>query len=171
MVTTLTSDWPLADPTSGSSTPQVRTRHEEKEPRFLRYSHEGHVARACDTPTSHINPEPWQILHGWTYSLPFASKLDEWHLSRNEERHGQLAMLPTPSEVEAVISQLSKKHLREFAAAIMATAVESARWGRVNLETIRLLNGWFATMEEIVAAGDQLEEILSRRMRPGITNI
>ena len=44
----------------------------------------------------------------------------------------------------------------------MNVAVDYARRETSDIDAIRLLNGWFASMEETVAAGDELEEILSR---------
>ncbi len=87
-------------------------------------------------------------------------------LQVDEETNGQLDMLPGPDEVSAVVSQLETDDLREFAASIMNVAVDSAHKGRIDLDTIRFLNGWFASMEETVAAGGNLEEILSRRRKP-----
>ena len=87
----------------------------------------------------------------------------------DDERSIQVTMLPTLDEVAEVVSQLEIGDLREFAIAIMNAAAESARGGGSDLDTIRLLNSWFASMEEIVAAGDDLEEILSRRRTPGNT--
>ncbi len=81
----------------------------------------------------------------------------------SEEMSVQLEMLPSPDEVSAVVSQLENDDLREFAVAVMNAAVHTARNGAANIEDIRLLNGWFASMEETVAAGDDLQEILSRR--------
>ena len=81
----------------------------------------------------------------------------------SEEMSVQLEMLPSPDEVSTMVSQLEDDDLREFAVAIMNAAVHSARNGAPDIEDIRLLNGWFASMEETVAAGDDLEEILSRR--------
>ena len=79
------------------------------------------------------------------------------------EAHAQLEMLPSPDDVSTVISQLDLDDLRELAASIMNAAVDSAHRGHVDLDTIRFLNGWFASMEETVAAGDRLEEILFRK--------
>ena len=79
--------------------------------------------------------------------------------------HAQLEMLPSPDEVSTIVSQLGIDNLREFAASIMNAAVDSAHKGHVDLDTVRFLNGWFASMEETVAAGDRLEEILSRRRK------
>ena len=81
----------------------------------------------------------------------------------SEEINAQLEMLPSPEEVSAVVSRLEIDDLREFAVAVMNAAVHSARNGAADIEDIRLLNGWFASMEETVAAGDDLQEILSRR--------
>ena len=47
----------------------------------------------------------------------------------------------------------------------MNAAVDSAHKGHADLDTIRFLNGWFASMEETIAAGDHIEEILSRRRK------
>ncbi len=72
-------------------------------------------------------------------------------------------MLPNPVEVSSVVRQLDMDDLREFAASIMNVAVDSAHKGHSDLGTIRFLNSWFASMEETIAAGDDIEEILSRR--------
>ncbi len=81
----------------------------------------------------------------------------------SEEMSVQLETLPSPGEVSAVVSQLETDDLREFAVAVMNAAVHTARNGTADIEDIRLLNSWFASMEETVAAGDDLQEILSRR--------
>jgi hypothetical protein len=80
-----------------------------------------------------------------------------------EELKAQLEMLPDAGAVSAVVSQLEPDDLREFAASIMNVAVDHAQKKSTDIEAIRLLNGWFASMEETIAAGDELEEILSRR--------
>ena len=81
----------------------------------------------------------------------------------SEERSVQIEMLPDADEVAAVVSRLEADDLREFAVAVMNAAVDLARNGDSDMETVRLLNGWFASMEETVAAGADVEEILSRR--------
>ena len=85
----------------------------------------------------------------------------------SEERSGQIEMLPSEDEVAAVVSRLEVDDLREFAAAVMNAAVDLARNDNADMETVRLLNGWFASMEETVAAGADVEEILSRRRMSG----
>ena len=85
----------------------------------------------------------------------------------DDERSIQVEMLPSSDEVAEVVSRLEIGDLREFAVAIMNAAAESARGGDSDLDTIRLLNSWFASMEETIAAGDDLVEILSRRRTPG----
>ena len=84
-----------------------------------------------------------------------------------EARSIQVEMLPSADEVATVVSRLEVDDLREFAVAVMNAAVGSARNGDTNIETVRLLNGWFASMEETVAAGEDVEGILSRRRMPG----
>ena len=83
--------------------------------------------------------------------------------SGEEELSAQISMLPSPGEVSSVVCQLDMDDLREFAAAIMNAAVDSVHKGQADLDTVRLLNSWFASMEETIAAGDDIEEILSRR--------
>ena len=85
----------------------------------------------------------------------------------SEERSVQIEMLPSEDEVAAVVSRLEVDDLREFAAAVMNAAVDLARNDNADMETVRLLNGWFASMEETVAAGADVEEILSRRRMSG----
>lgn len=97
-------------------------------------------------------------------SLPqTASRLQE---SPGEELRAQIEMLPDAREVSAVVSQLEPGDLREFAASIMNVAVDYARKETPDIDAVRLLNGWFASMEETVAAAGELEEILSRRRAP-----
>ena len=79
------------------------------------------------------------------------------------ELHAQISMLPNSEEVSVVVSQLKADDLREFATAIMNASVQAALSGQVDIETIRFLNGWFASMEETIAASDDIEDILSRR--------
>lgn len=87
------------------------------------------------------------------------------HRSSDDELIAQIEMLPDSEEVSAVVGQLDIDDLREFAASIMNAAVDSIRRGHADLETVRLLNGWFASMEETIAAGEDIEEILSRRRK------
>ena len=81
----------------------------------------------------------------------------------DDELSAQNSMLPNPSEVSYVIERLGADDLREFAVSIMNAAVESAHKRRIDLDTIRTINGWFASMEETIAAGDSIEEIQARR--------
>ena len=92
-----------------------------------------------------------------TTDLKTPGKIDD------DELHAQIDMLPSPEEVSSVVSQLETEDLREFATAVMNTSVQAALSGHVDIETIRFLNGWFASMEETIAAGGDIEEILSRR--------
>ena len=85
--------------------------------------------------------------------------------SENEELIAQIKMLPDSDEVFTVVHQLGMEDLRAFAAAIMNATTDSARNGHADLDTIRLLNDWFASMEETIAAGEDIEEILSRRRK------
>lgn len=87
------------------------------------------------------------------------------HYSSDEELTSQIAMLPDHREVSAIVRQLDIDDLRVFATAIMNAAADSARKGHADLVTVRLLNDWFASMEETSAAGDSLEEIQSRRRK------
>ena len=81
----------------------------------------------------------------------------------DEELSVQLAMLPDADEVSAVVSQLELGDLREFAASIMNIATGHVQERTTEIDTVRLLKGWFASMEETIAAGDDMDEILSRR--------
>ena len=84
------------------------------------------------------------------------------HYPNNDEMlMGQLEMLPNPDEVFTAINQLELDDLREFAIAIMNVAVDSARKGHADLDTVTLINDWFATAEQLIAAGDSVGEILS----------
>ena len=81
----------------------------------------------------------------------------------DEEWRAQLEMLPDACAVSAIVSKLEPNDLREFAASIMNVAVDYEHKRSTDIEATLLLNGWFASMEETIAAGDELEEILSRR--------
>lgn len=83
-----------------------------------------------------------------------------------EDINDQLEMMPTDDEIFAVTSELEKDDLLEFATSIMSIAVNSARLGNLDLDTIRSINGWFASIEATVAAGSKLESILARRRKP-----
>ncbi len=96
-----------------------------------------------------------------------ATDLETRRKADDSELRAQIDMLPNPKEVSAVVSKLSIEDLREFATAIMNASVKSARSEHADIEMIRYLNGWFASMEETIAAGDDIEEILSRRRASG----
>lgn len=72
-------------------------------------------------------------------------------------------MLPDAGEVCSVVSQFELDDLREFTASVMNIAADHSQKRTTDIEAVRLLNGWFASMEETIAAGDDLDEILSRR--------
>ena len=95
----------------------------------------------------------WAAYHDHRYNL------------RDKELSSQVEMLPKPDEVSTVVWKLKVDDLREFATSVMNIAVDSAHKGNADLDTVRLLNGWFATMEENIAAGDNIDEILSRRRK------
>lgn len=89
------------------------------------------------------------------------------HHSSAEDSMVQIEMLPDHGEVSTVVNQLGIDDLRAFATAIMNAATDSARKGHADLDTARLLNNWFASMEETVSAADSVEEIISRRRKRG----
>lgn len=74
----------------------------------------------------------------------------------------QLSMFPTPEHSVDLVDNTSLDDLREFTIAIMEIVIDLARRTR-DLDVIRLLNGLIASLEETIAAGDDLDEILSRR--------
>ena len=74
----------------------------------------------------------------------------------DEELSAQLEMLPDARAVSAVVSQLEPSDLREFAASIVNIAVNYARRETSDIDAVRLLNGWFASMEETIAAGRRI---------------
>ena len=78
------------------------------------------------------------------------------------ETEVQLSMFPTPEASVALVENTSIDDLREFTVAIMEIVFDLARRAR-DLDVIRLLNGWIASLEETIAAGADLDEILSRR--------
>ena len=78
----------------------------------------------------------------------------------------QLSMLPSTSEISFVIENSELSDLREYADAVTGIAVNLIRSSGANLATVALLNDWFATLEEIIEMGDELEEIESRRINP-----
>ena len=79
------------------------------------------------------------------------------------DRRPQVKMLPTPDDVASVVARLDVEDLRQFTAAIMNCAVASARAGVLDLDSVRLLNSWFGSMEETLAAGKSIDEVLDRR--------
>ena len=64
----------------------------------------------------------------------------------DDELSSQINMLPSPSEVSYVVGRLDADDLREFTVSIMNAAVDSVHKERADLDTVRLLNGWFASM-------------------------
>ena len=72
---------------------------------------------------------------------------------RRLELRGQIRMLPSAEDIEAIVSEVDPGYLRGFATAIMTVAADEARRECMGLEAVSQLNGWFATMEELVAAG------------------
>lgn len=112
-------------------------------------------------PDSHLD---W--LGGWLISSPLGVGSSDPLGSDGDDLNGQLEMLPTNEEMLEVASALGRDDLIEFLTAIMDIAVNSAHLRMLDLDTIRVINGWFASMEATVAAGDHLDDILARRRRP-----
>ena len=107
-----------------------------------------------------LDPQESDLHAVWPYYHEYA------HYLADEDLSAQLGILPTVDEVSTVVGKLKIRDLREFAASIMNIAVDSAHKGHASLDTVRLLNDWFATMEQLIAAGDDIDEILSRRKKP-----
>ena len=84
---------------------------------------------------------------------------------RMSDRSIQLELLPAGHEIAIIVDQLSKDDLQELAQAVVGIVVTSARQGNIDLPHLRLFNEWWGSMEETVAAGDCLDEILERRYK------
>ena len=84
--------------------------------------------------------------------------------SAPRELHGQIDMLPSPGEVSDIMEHVEGETLREYAVAVTNIAVRLAHPTMPNrVREVADLNGWYASMEETVAAGDQIDEILAKR--------
>ena len=94
-------------------------------------------------------------------SVPYAGGMGILVVDERETEV-QLSMFPTLEDTTELVENAALNDLREFTIAIMEIVIDLARRTR-DLDVIRLLNGWIATLEETIAAGDDLEEILSRR--------
>lgn len=94
---------------------------------------------------------------------PF-SRLSPLAFGREEELLDQLGRLPTPDQVREVMSALPTKTLRELGEEIMNGGV-TVLTGGDNLDFARLLNSWFATGEETIAAHGRPGRVLTRRLR------
>lgn len=84
---------------------------------------------------------------------------------RVSDRSIQLELLPAGDEIGIIVDQLSRDDLQELAQAVVDILVTSARQGDLDLPHLRLFNEWWGSMEETVAAGDCLDEILERRYK------
>ena len=73
----------------------------------------------------------------------------------------------TPPIRHGTVGEPTDSELVNTTVAVLVDAVERARSRILTPAAIRGLNGWFATVEEIVAAGDGLDEILSRGLKQG----
>ena len=120
-----------------------------------------------ETPT-HWHTQPasdyrrtWDSIHETAHQVLVTNLLTTSPSGRHDpdELAGQLQMLPAEEEVSTVLSQLETDDLRDFANGVMNVAVSAARRDGTDLEAVRELNNWFATAEEIVAVGDDYEEI------------
>lgn len=80
----------------------------------------------------------------------------------DEDYAAQVELLPDPEQIDTVVRSLAIEVLRDYSCAVTGCAVSMFQSGRADLDTLRTLNGWFASMEEILDAGDALGEILSR---------
>ena len=98
---------------------------------------EGHQRAAFHTENLRISYHDWEVLFN------------------------QRDLLPSPEAVEALLSRADKEYLRQFSIAIMNAVVVEGRQHRLSPETLSLVNGWFATMEELDTGG-ALDEALSR---------
>ena len=108
-------------------------------------------------------PSLFEPLEADTPEITLGGKVGFADLGLGEGMRAQMELLPTPDEVVAVVGHLEVKDLQEFACAIMDTAVRAALDGVLDIDSVRLLNSWFGSVEETVAAGDSIDEILSRR--------
>ena len=108
-------------------------------------------------------PIPFEPLETDIPEITLGGEVSFADVGVGEAMREQMELLPSPDEVVAVVGHLEVKDLQEFACAIMDTAVRAALDGVLSIDSVRLLNSWFGSMEETVAAGDSIDEILSRR--------
>ena len=69
------------------------------------------------------------------------------------EMYEQIRMLPSAEDIQAIVSEVDLRYLREFATATMTVAVTEARRECMGLEAVQQFNGWFAMMEKNVGTG------------------
>ena len=108
--------------------------------------------------------EPWP---------PMMSDLDRgsgaWTAYRprysiEDELLDRLERLPSPDDVEDVVSRLRLALLREMSVGIINSSIDFAKGGE-RLQFARQLNSWMATAEETASAGKRLRQILARRKK------
>ncbi len=88
-----------------------------------------------------------------------------WENLLTPDRSVQLELLPSEHEIAILVDRLDENDLRQLAQATADIIVTSANQGDLNLPHLRLFNEWWGSMEETVAAGDCLDEILERRYK------
>ena len=76
---------------------------------------------------------------------------------------GHLDKLPTSEEIEELICALDVPTLREMSSAMLTASVDYLEGRADKLQYLELLNSWIATVEETIAAGEGVREILARR--------
>ncbi len=84
----------------------------------------------------------------------------------DEELDAQLDKFPTPEEVEELVSMLGVTTLRDMAAEIVNASIEHTKGNLDRLAYAKLINGWIATAEEMIAAGRNAHRISARRRKP-----
>ncbi len=109
------------------------------------------------------HPSTRQVMDGFVLRRGHSEEFRVTAITEAEDVSIQLSMLPEPDAVKPLIENTELDDLREFAIALTNLLIDVIRNLNVDIRVITLLNGWIASLEETIAAGDDLDEILSRR--------
>ena len=97
----------------------------------------------------------------WPHEFPFHGI----GYDLEDELTDQTQKLPSPGQVEELLSALRVSTLREMSTEVLNSGVEHIKGSIDRLEYAKLLNSWIATAEEAVAAGRNVNRIAARRKR------
>lgn len=97
----------------------------------------------------------------WPHENPFYGI---WY-NLEDEFIDQTQKLPSPAQIEELLSALRVSTLREMSIEVLNSGVEHVKGSIDRLEYAKFLNSWIATAEEAVAAGRNVNRIAARRNR------